>query len=236
MLRQRILCVLFTGVMCAYAILESDTDSTNKPNSKSQVTKSSYEPHKRQKRFNCEPDITIAPDTKVQIFKTENRYASIYLRQDNLQYIDIVVDFTFGQERKVFPMDGCIINSSCWHELKVRAMRNPRGPRASKWAVELKLGSCSMNHTFSYLYYLNKVVSMSVIAKGSSDWFFSNRGLVCLQRKNPSYCIELFAYTVAEKNGMTSVEVAFIVISILLTAIIFIVIAMRCKQKKRSGE
>ncbi|ROT63870.1 hypothetical protein C7M84_018211 [Penaeus vannamei] len=195
----------------------------------------------RQRRSSCDPDVAIASDTEVQVLETGKDDISLYTRRRNLKYIDVKLTFTFGQETRRFPTERCAADPSCWQAVKVRALRNPSGARASKWAVQLSLGSCSFYETSSYLYWVNSLYSVSILARGSSEWYFTPRGLGCPSHVNPSHCppVEDLDPSVrvvgAEGAASTGVGIAASCLLLLINILIVIVLYRRLRTRSESS-
>ncbi|XP_037788702.1 uncharacterized protein LOC119584257 [Penaeus monodon] len=225
-----IMTILFTNVICGNGIMVTGTMSKNGTSVSSQSG--------RQKRSSCEPDVTIASETQVQILKTGKNDIVLYTRQKNLKYIDVKLTFTFGQELKRFSTERCVTDPSCWQAVKVRALRNPSGAKASKWAVELSLGSCSFYETYSYLYWINDLYSMGILAQGSSEWYFTLRGLGCPIHENPTHCPLVGnldpRLQVAGAEGAASTSIGIVAASLLLIVNILVIIILYKRLRTRS--
>lgn len=228
-----VLSVFFTSVICGNAI--SLTNTTSKLENWTLFGTNSG----RQKRSDCKPDVTIASEAQIQVLKTEKDDLVLYTLQKDLKYIEVTLTFTFGQETKRFSTERCASHPSCWQAVKVRALRNPRGAKASKWAIELSLGSCSHYQTYSFLYWVNDLHGMSISAQGSSAWFVTPRGLVCPRQVNPSHCPPLGYLdpngSAQSPKGGASTEIGIIAACLLLALNILVIIALYRRLRTRSG-
>ncbi|XP_047498793.1 uncharacterized protein LOC125045527 [Penaeus chinensis] len=195
----------------------------------------------RQKRSSCEPDVAIASETQVQVLKTGKDEVVLYTRQKNLKYIDVKLTFTFGQEIRRFSTERCVTDPSCWQAVRVRALRNPNGVEASKWAVELSLGSCSFYETYSHLYWVNTLYSMGILAQGSSEWYFTLRGLGCPTHVNPTHCppvgnLDLNLHVAgAEGAASTGIGIGAACLLLLINVLVIMLLYKRLRARSESS-
>ncbi|XP_063588803.1 uncharacterized protein LOC134765948 [Penaeus indicus] len=226
-----ILTILFTNAICGNGITVTSTISKNSTLVSSQSG--------RQKRSSCEPDVAIALETQVQVLKTGKDNVVLYTRQKNLKYIDVKLTFTFGQEIRRFSTERCVTDPSCWQAVRIRALRNPNGVKASKWAVELSLGSCSFYETYSHLYWVNAFYSMGIFAQGSSEWYFTLRGLGCSAHLNPTHCPPAGNPSLhvagAEGAASTSIGIVAACLLLLINILVIVILYKRCRIRSESS-